>query len=104
MQKTATLCNYLPPFLFFRARNVRIKSSIIEEKECIRYHLRCKGTPKESLEEACKKYDNDYIKMYEALMNGESIEFDLMASGVKFKFNKDFTVSNITEFKRNIII
>lgn len=79
-------------------------SCIIKGEESIKYHLRCKGAPKESIDEACKEYKGDYVKLYDDLLEGKPIEFNLLTSGVKFKFNKDYTITNITNFTREIKI
>jgi hypothetical protein len=76
---------------------------IVKGKEEIRFHVRCKGIPRDSLDKVCDdKYDGDYVKLYEDIYNGKPIEFDLLTTGVKFKFNKDYTITNITDFKRKL--
>jgi hypothetical protein len=78
-------------------------SCIINKKEEIRYHVRCKGVPKKSLEKVCEnEYENNYEKLFTDIYEGKTITFDLLDSGCKFKFNKDNTVSSLTEFKRKI--
>ncbi len=86
------------------------KKSYIDKVKCIRegkeefeYQIRLKGIPRYSIDQIVNKnYDGDYMKLYNDMYNGKSITFDLLASGVKFKFNKNYTVENMTEFKRTI--
>jgi len=80
-------------------------SCVKKGKETFEYHLRCKGVPKKSLDKVCKEqYDDDYVALFTDIYNSKSITFDLLASGVKFQFNKDFTVCNIVDFKRTLKI
>jgi len=65
-------------------------------------HIRMRGIPN-----ACIKYkaDNDKVSVmdtYKQLYDGESIIYDLTNDGskVNFKFNKDCTVSTVSEFTR----
>ena len=65
-------------------------------------HIRMRGIPN-----ACIKYkaDNDKVSVmdtYKKLYDGESILYDLTNDGskVNFKFNKDCSVSTVSEFTR----
>ena len=52
----------------------------------VKYHIRCKGIPDKCLIKTCEqKYNNNLIKLYEALENGEGMQFDLAEDHVRFK-------------------
>jgi hypothetical protein len=68
-------------------------------------HLRCKGIPSECLVDVCEeKKGGDYFELYKDMYNGKKFSFDLLRGGKKlrFKFNNNFTVSNVTSFNRSI--
>jgi len=69
------------------------------------YHIRMKGIPEKVIDYTYKKlgYKNPF-QMYEALYNGKSITFDLTNDGTKanFKFNKNYTIHTVLDFKRTI--
>lgn len=64
------------------------------------FHSRMKGIPGTCLENESKKYDN-MINMYDHLLDGDEIDFDLL-SACMFKFENNFTTTNNKEFKRRI--
>ena len=72
------------------------------------YHIRMKGVPCSSiLYKANKDYDGDVIALYNDMYNGIEVEFDLLVNDdgskkCRFEFNKDMTIQNKHEFKRNI--
>jgi len=69
------------------------------------YHIRMKGIPEKVIEYTYKKqgYKNPF-DMYEALYKGKEIIFDLTNDGTKanFKFNKNYTINTVIDFKRKI--
>ncbi len=74
-------------------------------EKVIKYHIRLKGVSNESIYHACDKLNlKNPMEIYEKLYNGEKINFDLTVDGKKiiFKFNKDYTVSTVSDFNRNI--
>lgn len=60
------------------------------------YHIRLKGIPGNSIRAVDVNPMNTYKKMYD----GEKIEYDLLKSGCKFEFGKNFSISSKSEFKR----
>lgn len=69
------------------------------------YHIRMKGIPEKVIDYTYKKlnYKNPF-DMYVDLYKGKSIEFDLTNDGTKanFKFNKNYTIETVVDFKRTI--
>jgi hypothetical protein len=69
------------------------------------YHIRMKGIPGKVIEYTCKKlkYKTPF-DMYADLYNGKEISFDLTNDGTKsnFKFNKNYTIHTVFDFKRRI--
>ena len=69
----------------------------------MRSHLR-RGIPTSCIQYYAKQNNITvlYIYIYIKLYNGEIIKFDLTNDGHKFvcKNNKDYTVSNVSEFTR----
>ena len=71
--------------------------------DTIEYMFRGKGLTQQSIiNKYTKEYDNDPIKLYEYLYNGNEVEFDLAENQTRFKMNKNMTVETIKNFKRNI--
>ena len=69
----------------------------------IEYMFRGKGLTKQAIiNKYTKEFDNDPIKLYEYLYNGNEVEFDLAENQTRFKMNKNMTVETIKNFKRNI--
>lgn len=67
------------------------------------YHIRGKGLTQNSIKQITKdEYGNDFIKMYEALYNGDELTFDLTAGQPSFDMKNDFTISSRKEFLRHI--
>ena len=72
------------------------------------YHIRMKGVPNQSiLHKANTDYNGDVIALYNDMYKGVEIEFDLLVNEdgskkCRFQFNKDMTIENKPEFKRNI--
>lgn len=85
------------------------KKSYCDRVEVIRkskpvqvFHARMKGIPNKCLEKECdKNYKGDMIRMYQDLLSGKAITFDLL-DVCKFKFQNNFTTTNNKEFKRLI--
>jgi hypothetical protein len=68
------------------------------------YHIRLKGINTEAIELKIKQdYKNAY-ELYEDLYKGEKITFDLTAEGNKccFEFDKAYSVSTRSDFKREV--
>ena len=88
---------------------------ILENNEIITDdHIRMKGIPKKSIilygKENNKSISDIYNKLYDdnelwKFQDNENIDkFDLICGGdlVKFKYNKDMSVSTVSEFKRTV--
>ena len=60
------------------------------------YHIRMKGVPGESI----IAHNEDVWKTYLNLLDGASIEFDLLKSRPMFEFKKNFTISTREKFTR----
>jgi len=66
-------------------------------------HFRLKGIPQEVIEEKAKEEYNGSIEaLYEALMEGKEIEFNLLSTRVRFDMKKDFRIVNKNEFLRKV--
>ena len=68
----------------------------------IDYMVRGKGLTQNSIKYASKKYNNDYMKLYDSIYNGKSQTFDLTQGQPCFEMNKNMTVSTKTKFERKI--
>jgi len=71
-------------------------------------HIRMKGIPSESIyyygEENDKSISDIYNKLYDDDVLWDNDKFDLLCGGdlIKFKYNKDMSVSSVGEFKRGV--
>lgn len=68
----------------------------------IGYHYRLKGVPQESIIAKCEEKGWTLEELYVKLLNGEEIEFNLLAGKPSFEFTQDFRVINRHEFVRKI--
>lgn len=69
----------------------------------IAYHIRMKGVTNTCITlQAIKQFNSDPMELYKHLSEGKKINFNLTDVKAKFKNNKNRTISNITDFKRNI--
>mgnify|MGYP003649979590 FL=1 len=68
------------------------------------YHIRMKGISKLGIEDYGDEYTLKIEEIYEELYEGKKLEFDLLARGkaIKFKYNKDLSVSSQRKFKRAV--
>ena len=76
-------------------------------KKMIDYHIRLKGISNQSiLYTARKKYNGEVIKLYEDLLKGNKVEFDLLCGGMKcsFEMNNNLTISSRQKFDRVISV
>lgn len=73
---------------------------LCDDRGNIGFHVRMKGVSQKSIEHEAK---GDYLKLYRALYEGETIVFDLCCDGqVKFDNAKDGTVKTKNDFKRAV--
>jgi hypothetical protein len=97
---------YATECLFIRKKLYCCKLLMNVNTENICY--RAKGITNKALEHAAaKKYPNLNIvdaifHLYKDLDEGKTIEVNLFIGRPQFKFNKNFTVSSLTDFKRVI--
>lgn len=77
-----------------------------ENKDLVyKYHYRMKGVPHDSVKDYCLDNGIDMSELYTMLFNGKSIPFNMVPKGgIRFEFNKDFTVGTIKKQIRNIQI
>ena len=68
----------------------------------IDYMIRGKGLTQNSIKYAYKSFNNDPMKLYESLFNGNSQTFDLTKGQPCFSMNKNMTVSTLKKFERKI--
>ena len=76
-------------------------------KKMIDYHIRLKGISNQSiLYTARKNYNGEVIKLYEDLLKGNKVEFDLLCGGMKcsFEMNNNLTISSRQKFDRVISV
>tara|TARA_R110001592_G_scaffold4067_1_gene22813 strand:+ start:405 stop:3713 length:3309 start_codon:yes stop_codon:yes gene_type:complete len=68
------------------------------------YHIRMKGISKVAIEDYSDQHNLKIEEIYEKLYEGDKLEFDLLARGkaIKFKYNKDLSVSSQRKFKRAV--
>ena len=68
------------------------------------FHIRMKGISKVAIEDYSDQYNLKIEEIYEKLYEGDKLEFDLLARGkaIKFKYNKDLSVSSQRKFKRGV--
>ena len=86
----------------FLAKKLYIDELVMSDG-IIEYMFRGKGLTKQAIiNKYTKEFDNDPIKLYEYLYNGNEVEFDLAENQTRFKMNKNMTVETIKNFKRNI--
>ena len=74
------------------------------DNEVIDYHIRLKGVSNSAILYECEKRNISPYDLYNLLYNKETINFDLGCGGLKcnFKFNKDFSIINNEDFKREV--
>jgi hypothetical protein len=80
---------------------------IKNNKKIIDYHIRLKGISNQSILYTARKfYKGSVIKLYEDLLKGKTIEFDLLCGGMKcsFEMNNNLTISSRQKFNREILI
>lgn len=71
----------------------------------IGYHIRMKGIPNSCIEYTSKKLGlNNPFELYQKMLNGDEISFDLTEGGKKanFEFTKNYQIKTKTEFNRTI--
>ena len=68
----------------------------------IDYMIRGKGITQNSIKYATKLFNNDTMKLYKYLYEGNSQTFDLTKGQPCFEMNKNMTVSTRTKFERKI--
>lgn len=67
------------------------------------YHIRMKGVPCDSIKyKATHEYENDIMKIYKSLYDGEKITFDLIAVKPKFELCKNMNIITKSKFDRVI--
>ena len=66
------------------------------------YMSRGKGLTQNSIKYASKQFDDDYMKLYEHLYNGNECAFDLTQGQPCFEMNKNMTISTKKHFIRKI--
>ena len=67
------------------------------------YHIRMKGVPCGSIKHKAEhEYDNDIMKIYKSLYDGDKISFDLIAVKPKFELCKNMNIITKTSFDRMI--
>ena len=85
----------------------KLESRDKDNKPIYGHHIRMKGITHSSIDyTADKDFGGDYLKMYEHLFNGKSVNFDLLCGGEKdmFKSEKDMTIRTLKsgEFSREV--
>jgi len=70
----------------------------------IDYHIRMKGVPTQSIEYYAKQNNMSVFEIYEDLLAGKPITFDLACGGTKccFEFQDDLTIKSLYKFEREI--
>jgi hypothetical protein len=70
----------------------------------IDYHVRMKGVPTQSIEYYAKQNEMTMFEVYEKLLKGDKIAFDLACGGEKccFDYCDDMTIKSIYKFEREI--
>ncbi|MBQ8206642.1 MAG: hypothetical protein IJZ77_04190 [Bacilli bacterium] len=87
---------------YFIAKKIYI-DKLTDSTKAIDYHVRGKGLTKNSIKHLAKtSFNNNFMNLYKALYNAETLTFDLTAGQPSFKFSNDFTVSSRKEFLRRI--
>jgi len=67
------------------------------------YHIRMKGVPDDSIAfKARHEFDNDLMKVYKSLYDGDRVTFDLIAVKPKFEMCKNMNIITKTKFDRVI--
>ena len=76
---------------------------LVDSTGDVDYMIRGKGLTLASIQHAAQsEYNNDYMKLYEAIYNGKAQMFDLTKGQPCFSMNKDMTVSTVEKFMRKI--
>jgi len=65
-------------------------------------HIRMKGVPTNCLIRKCDDLEITPKQLYERLFEGEVVEFDLTACGVRFMKTKFGTIETLNDFKRKV--
>lgn len=68
------------------------------------YHVRMKGVPQHTINTTCMKLYGkiDYEQLYENMLNGKSIDFDLAEDRVQLKLTKSCKIFAQEIYVRNI--
>jgi hypothetical protein len=72
------------------------------------YHIRMKGISAEAIQYYCEQYNLTPLELYEGLYQYDVLpderSFDLLCGNkkIKFKMEKDWSVTNVSEFTRSV--
>jgi len=81
----------------------KLKSTDCDGNTIYDYHIRMKGVPCDSIKYKAKhEYDDDIMKIYKSLYDGEKITFDLIATKPKFELCKNMNIITKSSFDRLI--
>jgi hypothetical protein len=81
----------------------KLKSTDCDGKTIYDYHIRMKGVPCDSIKyKATHDYDDDIMKIYKSLYDGDKITFDLIATRPKFELCKNMNIITKSSFDRVI--
>jgi hypothetical protein len=81
----------------------KLKSVNSKDETIYDYHIRMKGVPTDSIKfKAEHEYENDVMKIYKSLYDGEKITFDLIAVKPKFELCKNMNIITKSKFDRVI--
>ena len=75
---------------------------LINDKSEHGVHYRMKGVSLDCIELYANEHNMTLLDVYNKLLNNESITVDLLSTKVRFKSNKNRTVTSVKEFKRKV--
>ena len=71
--------------------------------DLVDYHIRMKGVSTSSIKYlGDTEYDGDYMKMFQSLYEGDTLEFNLLACAPSFEMCKNMNIISKTKFDRKI--
>jgi len=71
--------------------------------ELVDYHIRMKGVSTNCIKfKGDAEYDGDYMKMFNDLYDGKTLEFNLLAVAPSFELRKNMTIRSRKKFSRRI--
>jgi len=73
-----------------------------EDRHKYKAFVRLKGIPEENVIQTANEMNMNIYDFYYYMAHGNAVDYDLLATRVRFKMRKDYKVSTVEEFKRKV--